>query len=205
MKKILLSVTCCFTVLSSIVGQDSLLNKNPYSIEFEIHQGKGAGRIGLAGKINYPWLNKGAFKVQSGILISSYASSNHISKKDYSVSSFTSDNHLQLHTGIEQSLFKKKRIYLFTELYAGGYNVFRKGNLKNSVLSIDREYKNNEFLLDYGSRLGIGYRIKDKWGIQLSLTNSWRQINNGIGVIPSLLLGEADNKMSIGLGINYQF
>ena len=168
----------------------------------EIQMGNGGGYVGLEGGVNHWWIEKGKFRLQSGISLSVFYGSERQDAGASQVYGYNFDTHLRLHTGVEQSMFKKERIYVFFDMYGGGYNIFVDGHIENTELDIDRVYKNSEFIWDYGSRLGFGYRIKDKWGVQLSMTNSWRNINS-YGAI-GLILGQPDGKFSIGIGLNYR-
>jgi hypothetical protein len=208
MKKILkISILALIVLLSTTtfsLAQDTTSNKIINSYDVEIQYGMGAGILGVTGKINHWWIENNNFKLQSGLQLGTYNMPEGFVTENQTITGFMSDIHLQFHTGIEQSFFKKQRIYLFAEMYAGVYNVYTNGSFKQPELNIDRKYTNNEFLADYGSRFGFGYRVKEKWGIHLSISNSWRRIDSGIGAVAALLSGVPDGKMTIGIGLNYR-
>jgi len=199
-------ITIIIIILAfSVNAQDKTPNDknriiNSYTTEIQL--GNGGGYIGIMGRANHWWIEKGKFKLQSGVSLSMFYGSEKMDAGTSQIYGYTFDTHIQLHTGIEQSIFNKERIYVFLDMYGGAYNIIINGNLKNSEMGIDRESKNSEFLLDYGSRLGFGYRVKEKWGIHLSMTNSWRNVSSH-GAI-GLILGQPDAKYNIGLGLNYR-
>lgn len=172
------------------------------SLTGEVQLGMGGGNIGLMGRADHWWFEKGKFKLQSGVSLSLFLGSEKLEEGPSQVSGFNFDTHLQLHTGIEQSISKKERLYVLFDLYGGVYNAFTSGNYTNSELNIDRDYKNNDFIFDYGSRFGFGYRIKENWGLQLSMTNSWRAISE-YGAI-GLIVAQPDAKFNLGIGLNYR-
>jgi len=197
---VLFSTTLLFAQEELANNEKKIIN----SFDAEIQYGQGGGIIGIMGKGNHWWFEKKQFKVQSGLLVNLFYVSEGYEKNSTKISGSTFDSHIQFHTGIEQSFFAKDKIYLLLEMYGGFYGIFTNGNYENSEFGIERSYKNSDFLWDYGSRFGFGYRVKEKWGIQLSLTNSWRQVNRGIGFLPGFIAGQPDAKYSLGIGINYR-
>lgn len=208
MKKIIQTLILATLVLqfttTCILAQNTPSTKIINSYDVEIQYGIGAGIFGATGKVNHYWLERNKLKLQSGLQLGIYYVSEGFVTENQTVTGFMSDAHLQFHTGLEQSFFQKQRIYLFAEMYVGVYNVYTNGSFKQPALNIDRKFTNNEFLADYGSRFGFGYRVKEKWGVHLSISNSWRRIDSGIGVIAALLSGVPDGKMTIGIGLNYR-
>ena len=180
------------------IKKNSLIN----SFTTELKLGAGGGYVGLAGRADHWWLETGKLKFQSGLSLSLFYGAEKFDKGPIQISGYNFDTHLQLHTGIEQSFFLKERIYVSFDMYAGLYNLLTSGKYKNLDRNTERDYKNNEFIWDFGSSFGFGYRIKEKWGIQLSVTNSWRAISE-FGLI-GLIVGQPDAKFSIGLGVNYR-
>lgn len=203
-QKLILAIFILLSITTCSFAQNTSSTKIINSYDVEIQYGIGAGIYGGTGKVNHWWVEKNNFRLQSGLQIGTYFVPEGFVTENQTVTGFMSDTHLQFHTGIEQSFFQKQRIYLFAEMYAGIYNVYTNGSFKQPELNIDRRYTNNEFLADYGSRIGFGYRVKEKWGIHLSISNSWRRIDSGIGVIAALLSGVPDGKMTIGIGLNYR-
>ncbi len=211
MKKVFFkSITLVFLLFltNSVFAQHStepLKAKLIHSGEFEIQYGQGGGILGIMGKANHQWFKTGNFRLQSGLLGNLFYSSEDIQNEEpVSSTSSNFDFHLQLHTGIEQSFFKN-RLYIALEVYIGFYGIFTEGYYKNSSLGINRNYQTSAYLLDYGSRFVLGYKIKEQWGIQLSFNNSWRQVNSPLGFLLGLLAGQPDAKYSLGIGINYKF
>ena len=185
---------------SNILNAQNEGNKLIHNVELSLERGLGGGDYGLQAKFNHHWYQNRKVNFSSGLSYSSFWGSK--SKENERTNGFDTDNHLRLDSGLNVNLSKK--MYLFLEGYIGGYHAFTKGSFKHEVFNIDRNFKSSEFLFDYGSRLVIEYRLKDKLGIQLLLNNSWKQINNSLGFYVGLFEGQPDGKMSFGLGINYK-
>ena len=152
--------------------------------------------------MNHLWHETAKIKVISGISYSTFWGSEKIDGEFSKTNGFTTDNHLRIYTGSSVSFLKKMSFSI--EGYIGGYHAFTKGNFKNETFGINRDFKSSEFLFDYGSRMMLGYKIKERLGIQLSLNNSWKQTDSGLGFLAGLFAGEPDGKMSFGIGVNYK-
>lgn len=202
MKKTALNILT-FIILSNIaIAQDGVKPLINYT-EMSVELGSGGGDYGLQFKVNHLWHETPKINVISGISYTTFWGSEKIDGQFSKTSGFTTDNHLRIYTGASISFFKK--MFFSIEGYVGGYHAFTKGNLENETFNINSDFKSSELLFDYGSRLMLGYRIKERIGMQLSLNNSWNQVDSGLGFLAGLFAGEPDGKMSFGIGVNYMF
>jgi len=204
-KQIIITIWTILMIASNIIAQNDmpkerLIDSYDMSLEF----GRGGGSFGAQIKANHWWWKKKKLIVQSSLSYSGFRGTDLVFASDAESDGFITDNHLRVYSGIEQSFFKKNQMFVFLELYTGAYHVFTKGNYQHPDFSINRDYKSSTFIFDYGTRVGFGFRVKEKWGIQLAINNSWIQANNGLGVLAGLLAGGPDGKMSVGLGVNYR-
>lgn len=201
----ILIILLLFGAVSSNALAEESQNLKKFSLidsyDAEFLYGSGGGSLGLGAKFNHWLIDKNKWKIQAALMLSTFYTGEAGETKNSSYDDLTLDTHLQFHFGFEKSFFSADQFYVLLETYLGFYNYYNSGSYKNDALKIDREYSVNEFLFDFGTRLGLGYRIKSKWGIQMSLTNSWRQVQYDYG----LLMGQPDAKLSLGLGLNYRF
>lgn len=202
MRKLILfgTIGMCFLLrLSAQQNSSSIVQSGQLSIEI----GSGGGNYGSQFKLNHHWLERGKITYLSGIGFSTFWGSEKNDELISKTRGFTTDNHLRIYSGVHLEFLKKMSVML--EGYVGGYHAYTKGTFESRELDINRSYKSSEVLFDYGSRLSIGYRIKEQLSAQFVLNNSWKQSNSGLGRLAGIFAGEPDGKMSFGLGIIKQF
>ncbi|MCI5055462.1 MAG: hypothetical protein MRY83_05090 [Flavobacteriales bacterium] len=189
-------------VLSNIVLAQDESKPLIDNVEVSFELGSGGGDYGLQLKMNHLWFQTNKMSVLSAFSYSSFIGSERIDGQFSQTKGFTADNHLRFYTGPKISFFKK--MIFSIEGYFGAYHAFTKGNFKNELFEINRDFKSSQFLFDYGSRLLLGCKVKERLSIQLSMNNSWKQVDSGLGFLAGLFAGEPDGKMSFGIGVNYK-
>ncbi len=197
-----------FLLLLAVEGwaQEKKQNKRLiHSQEYALQIGRGGGMLGAQVKVNHHWWEKKNSIFQSGLSYDIFAGPDFFNTVDSETSGFFVDNHLRAYTGIHQSFFKRQRLFISFEGYLGIYHIHNSGSLVIPDFDIDQRFSNNALVFDFGSRLGLGYRLNDKLSIQLVLNNSWKQVNNGLGPLVGLLAGGPDGKMGIGLGLIHRW
>lgn len=109
-----------------------------------------------------------------------------------------------LHTGLERYWGAKAKGYGLLEGYAGlrGYNV--SGSLDQPSQDFTRAYSSHTVRGDIGLRLGIGYRLTEQLGAQLSCTASFIDVGNSLGPWTGVLFWGPDVISTIGIGVNYR-
>lgn len=192
-------------ITTSSFGQ---LTNYIHSVETSFELGFGGANFGLQTKANHHWIETENFTVMSGLSFSTFWSSIGNYTQYFpelaalsDISGFRTDNHLRVYSGVRLSLFKKKKLSLSAEGYFGGYHAYMNGNHFHERLQINQDYSASQFLFDYGTRLGIGYQINDKIGINATLNNSLRQLGYGYRFLPMIYQYNPDNKMSLGVGV----
>lgn len=178
-----------------------------HSLETSFELGLGGANYGLQVKANYHWTETERLTTMSSLSFSTFWSSIGNYTQFYpelaalsDISGYNTDNHLRVYSGVRRSYFKKKKLMLSAEGYLGVYHAYMNGSHFHERLQINQDYSASQLLFDYGTRLGIGYQINDKIGINATLTNSLRQLGYGYRVLPMLYQYSPDNKMSLGIG-----
>lgn len=178
------------------------------SAETSFELGLGGANLGVQGKINHHWTETDRLTVMTSLSLSSFWGGIGNYTQYYpslaalsDISGFRTDNHLRLYSGATMALFKKRKLSLSAEVYAGGYHAYMNGQHFHERLQINQAYSASQVFFDYGTRLGIRYPINEKIGIYATLNNSWRQLDYGYRILPMLYQYNPDNKMSFGLGI----
>ncbi|MEO1711992.1 MAG: hypothetical protein AAFU60_01535 [Bacteroidota bacterium] len=201
-----------FILVLSIHGGISLLGQNeasntPFvqSLEITFEFGSGGGDYGVQAKLNHRWLGTEKWDLISGLGLSSFWGSEAIDAPPSQSSGFTTDNHLRFYSGGRLFLFQKRRGLLSLEGYLGGYHALTKGRFTDTALDIERDYQTGAWIFDYGTRIGLGWQFTSKLGAILTVNNSWKQADSGLGVLAGLFAGEPDGKMSVGVGVNYRW
>lgn len=192
-------------ITNSSFGQ---LTNYIHSAETSFELGLGGANYGLQAKANHHWIETENFTVMSGLGFSTFWGSIGNYTQYYpelaalsDISGFRTDNHLRLYSGVRLGLFKKKKLSLSAEGYFGGYHAYMNGSHFHERLQINQDYSASQFFFDYGTRLGIAYKINDKINIQGTLTNTLRQLNYGYRILPMIYQYNPDNKMSLGVGV----
>ena len=193
-----------FTVVLFSVIATAQKGERPFfqNTELSFELGSGGGEYGLQVKFNHYWTEAQKINLLSGISYSSFWASEKAEGTLTSSSGYTTDNHLRVYSGITGVFFKK--MYFSAEGYVGVYHAFTKGSFESEAFEVSRDFRSSAFLADYGSRLGIGYQLKERMGIQLTVNNSWRQVDSSLGPLAGLFAGEPDGKLSVGIGVNYR-
>ncbi len=193
-----------FYSFSSIAQTEDKNTKFINSVEASFEAGFGGGTKGLQVKVNHYWINNETFILQSGVSLTSFhGSEKAIIIPNTTTKGYNFDTHLRFYTGVQHYFSKKRKGFYTAEAYGGSYHIYTKGNVTNTTLSIDSDYKSNTILGDFGIRIGYGYQINERLGLTFSITNSWRQIGSDHGALIRFLSMEPDAKTSIGIGVNY--
>lgn len=202
MKKGYILILAIFICSASAWAQEGSTSPFLNSAELSYESGSAGGDYGLQFKVNHLWWAKGRTSFNSGLSFTSFWGSEKIDGTYSQTTGFTTDNHLRFYTGTTFKVLK--RGFLSVEGYLGGYNAYTKGTIKNEGFGVDREYVSSQWSADFGSRLCVGYHITERIGLQLSINNSWKQLNSGLGPLAGIFAGEPDGKMSTGFGIRYR-
>ena len=196
----------CLLGVMSLLGQnDGSTTTFLQSVEATFEFGSGGGDYGVQAKLNHRWLGTEKWNVISGLSVSSFWGSEAIDAPPSQSTGFTTDNHLRLYSGGRLLLFQKRRGLLALEGYLGAYHAFTKGRFTDTALDIDRAYQAGTWIFDYGTRIGLGWQFTSKLGAILTVNNSWKQTDSGLGVLAGLFAGEPDGKMSVGVGVIYRW
>ena len=172
------------------------------SIEAGYEAGSGGGNIGLLIKANKNWLALERLSFHSSVAVSPFYGSENFTSNRSSSNGYSLDTHLRFYTGLGNNI-RARRIYWKVEAYLAYFHAMTRGTYTQESLSISREYSTSEWAPDYGSRISLGYQLNSHWGLQLALTNSWKQIGAGLGPLAGLFAAEPDGKMSLGIGFCY--
>lgn len=204
MNKIILTTLLLIISVFAFGQETKIIN----SIETTLELGLGGAIYGTQVKANHHWIEKDKITVLSGLSFSTFWSGVNNYTAYYpslaaltEIKGFTTDNHLRIYSGAKFSFFKKKKINLSVEGYFGGYNSYMNGSYFHERLQVNQKYKAGQFFADYGTRLGFGYQINDKIGLQATLINSLRQLGYGYRLAPTVYQYNPDNKMSLGIGM----
>lgn len=202
-----LIITTLF-LLSTVFGFGQQTDKIINSLEVSFELGLGGAIYGTQVKANHHWIENDRLTVLSGLSYSTFWSPINTYTQYYpslsaltEIKGFTTDNHLRVYSGVQFSFFKKRKMNVSIEGYFGGYHAYMNGNYFHERLQVNQDYKASQFFADYGSRLGLGYQINDKFGIRMTLNNSLRQLGYGYKLAPTVYQYNPDNKMSLGVGV----
>lgn len=178
-----------------IFAQNSMIS----SIETEGAYGIGAGKYGGFLKINHNWIKKNRTKIYSGFSSAYFINKNELNTSIYNRIGKINDLHFNLHTGINYTLLKSNKLYTYFEAYFGYYFLHEKGSYKSKVSELYFEkniYNKSDFIIDFGTRLAIGYVISNNILIQGSISNSFKEFE--------VFSGNKYSKIFFGFGLNYQ-
>lgn len=208
----MLAICCCFSTVwgqandlqvtearlpTFIPGSPIFIN----TVEGEIQLGRGGGATGFMVKAN-DW----RIAYRPGILywggsLSSFWGSEKWDAPPATITGNIWDTHFRLHLGNSFYRIFHSRFNLNFELYGGGFFTSTKGIYTQSNLGFTREFSNREWVWDGGGRFAIQCHLKNGWGIQTSVTSSWKQAGFGLGVPAGLFASETDGKTAIGIGV----
>ena len=204
MKKYTLS--CLLLILClCLLNQAQAQEKNPFLnlISAELQKPTLEYARGIGIKADHIWKEQKHSLLMSGLMLSilprpgaSPATSGDLRENNVSF-------RLQLHTGYEWRLGAKKRWYTFAEGFVGLRSYLITGNLNHQDLGLDRDFSAFTLKGDFGYRLGLGYRIARKWGIQAGLTGSLIELNHPLGPHTGLLAWGPDSMGMLTLGLRY--
>jgi len=173
--------------------------------------GLGGAIYGAQFKANHNWIDKKRYAISSGIGFSSfwgkpnsYTSYNPYLVERSNISGFATDNHLRIYSGAKLFAFKNQRAFFSAEGYVGGFHAYQRGSYTHERLDVDQPYAAGQMFFDYGTRLGIGVRLYQTFGVSLHVTNSLRQLGYGYKLLPTLYQYETDNKQSLGLSFYWK-
>ncbi len=176
-----------------------------HSVGAELQLGYGGGPLGIMVQADRVWGFRKKLFYYSSLSFSSFTASEAYDESPVRITGFSTDNHLRLHFGGGVRFLKSMRLRLRLDVYGGMFHYWTRGRYFQSALGIERDYRVSRLIMDWGTRLQLGYNINQKWGVQLSLTNSWKQAAFGLGVPVGLLAGQPDGKASFGFGIRYRW
>lgn len=182
------------------------------SYEIELQNAIFDEAFGIMAKANHWWYigtsstpkSSKATRLQTSLAFHAMAAPGTSPRTSGELQEFTARFLLRAHVGVERDFFAKGRGYGFLSAYVGLNSILIDGNLNQSSQGFDRGYTTFQVYGDFGSRFGIGYRVTEKLGIQLSLTNSWLHIDNPLGTLPGLLFWGPDALALGSIGVNYR-
>ncbi len=174
------------------------------SVELEFQKAIFDPARGLSLRANHAWQSgkKGVF--QSALLVNGLLSPGSSPGVSGELEEFNGSFRVQLHTGWERYFGQKQRVYWLGEMFLGLRTSVVSGSLNQSSQNFNRDFTGITPQWDFGSRLGLGAHFGPHWGAQLTLTNSWRQINNPLGLPPGLFFWGPDILALVGFGVNYR-
>jgi hypothetical protein len=159
---------------------------------------------GLALKANHEWWQKEKSTFQSGVLLSGLLRPDASPYTSGELQEFNGSFRLQLHSGWTWKLGKKGNWQPFAEGFVGLRSYLIRGSLGQPNQNFDRTFSKFTLLGDFGLRLGVGYQIASRLGIQLAFNASLRGLGNPLGIHTGVLAWGPDNLALVGLGVRYQ-
>jgi hypothetical protein len=198
----LLLVLCW--LLSSVSA--TLAQSNPLirSAELLVQKAVFDPSVGLALKADHTWVNREKFSCQSGLMLSGLLAPGASPYTTGTTQEVNGSLRAQVHTGITRSLSRSHRWYLIAELFVGLRVHVVRGSLDQPSQGFEREVAMTTWQPDWGSHVGLGYRFGEHLGVVLTLTNSWRELNNPLGVPAGLFFWGPDVLALGGIGLTYR-
>lgn len=174
------------------------------SIELEYQKAVFDPSRGLSLRANHAWKGQEKSILQTGLTLTGLLAPGSSPSTTGTLSEFNSRLRIQAHTGYERSILGSNKLYGIAEVFVGIRLGIISGSLNQTSQDFDRGFSATTVQWDAGTRIGLGYRLGEKWGVQLTLTNSWRQINNPLGLPPGLFFWGPDVLALGGIGLNYR-
>lgn len=195
-----------FIIFAFFFALGSLQAQGPFirSIELEYQKAIFDPARGLAIKANHAWKSTDKGVLQSGLLLSGLSAPGSSPGTSGTVDEFVGSFRLQAHTGYERLIFGSDRLYGIAEAFIGARISIVSGSLDQPSQEFNREFSATTLQWDFGTRLGLSYMISSKVGLQLTLTNSWRQVNNPLGIPPGIFFWGPDVLALVGVGASYR-
>jgi len=175
------------------------------SVDTELQLARGAGGAGAWGRANHAWARGSWWSVQSGLALGLYGGSEGREEGPVLTRGTVLDSHLQVHSGLVLHTGPRHTVYTELGLYGGGYVVHTSGEWRHSELDLTQNYSTTALLPDFGFRWAIGLSPRQSWGVQLTLTDSLREIGSNQGVFAGLITMDADAKLVLGLGLQVRW
>ncbi|MEO0899409.1 MAG: hypothetical protein AAFY71_23560 [Bacteroidota bacterium] len=185
-------------LLPSVHAQNGFINSlqvNYHTVTFDVTKGGGV-------KLNHWWKVKEKSRFQSGLQLSAMVQPGASPNVSGDVSEFNANGRLLLFTGWERGFGEKQKWYGTLEGFVGVRAYYIGGSLNQTANNFERNFNKTTFRGDFGSRFGWGYRINERWGIDLGLTTSWLHINHPLGFWTGLLFWSPDVLSVVELGVN---
>ncbi len=173
-----------------------------HSLDIEFQNAAFDPSIGFGVRANHWFHQSERLKRYLGLMVHGFVAPGASPEVSGQLNEFNGNFHLRLHVSNEISFFEKRRLYTTFSVYGGLRLNSVSGSLDQDAQGFDRQFTKHTWGLDYGLRLGLGYRINDKVGLQISLTNSWLHISNPLGILPGLFFWGPDALALGGIGVN---
>ena len=174
------------------------------TVDTELQLAQGAGGVGAWGRANHTWTQGSRWSVQSGLALGLYGGSEGREEGPILTEGAVFDSHLQIHSGLMLHTGSRHTVYTELGLYGGGYVVHTSGEWRHTELDLTQHYSTTALLPDVGFRWAIGLSPRQGWGVQLTLTDSLRQLGSNQGVFAGLITMDADAKLVLGVGLRFQ-
>ncbi len=160
---------------------------------------------GVSLQANHAWRDDGRRAFQTGISLTGMLRPGSSPATSGTVEETFSTVRLQLHSGWERAWGEKARWYGQLEGFVGLRSYVISGRLDQAAQDFDRRFSAATFRGDLGLRLGLGYRLGDHWGLQLTSTSSLLEVDNPLGPWVGLFFWAPDVLSILGLGAQYRF
>ncbi|MEL6135679.1 MAG: hypothetical protein AAFR59_20150 [Bacteroidota bacterium] len=189
-----------------LIFLSSQAQEAPFIRSFELEYQKAVfdPSRGIALRANHAWKEKEKSTLQTGLMLTGLLAPGSSPTTTGTLSEFNSRLRLQAHTGYERQLLGSRKFYGIAEIFVGLRMGLITGSLDQGSQNFNRDFSAATLQWDAGTRLGLGYHLGETWGIQLTLNNSWRQINNPLGLPPGLFFWGPDVLALVGVGVNYR-
>ena len=196
----------CMLILIMLAALGSYGQERPMacSLELEFQKAVFDPSWGLALKANQGWHQGEKYTFYSSLLLGGYLAPGTSPATQGTLRETDASFRMQTHLGSTRRWGAQKRFYSSAELFVGLRLHRISGELQQPSQGFTREVTETTWLLDFGPRLVLGYDLGERLALQLSLTNSWRQLNNPLGPHVGLFFWGPDVLAYGGIGLRYR-